>query len=222
MKVLLVHPEWRQDDFGFRLAAMPEPLGLEMLAAALPDHDVRIADTRCGDDVVAAVSDFAPDVVGVTALTPEVYAAADILKRAKKVSSEIFTVVGGIHASLMPADFFVPAVDAIVVGEGEVVLAGLVAALAAGDGLAGVPNIIYRDESGQFRPTDKVIVEQDLDTSPLPRRDLTAAHRQEYYFLFDRPDVSMATGRGCPYRCNFCSVWEFYGGARSRTRNSPC
>jgi len=215
MKVLLVHPEWRQDDFGFRLAAMPEPLGLEMLAAALPDHDVRIADTRCGDDVVAAVSDFAPDVVGVTALTPEVYAAADILKRAKKVSSEIFTVVGGIHASLMPADFFVPAVDAIVVGEGEVVLAGLVAALAAGDGLAGVPNIIYRDESGQFRPTDKAIVEQDLDTSPLPRRDLTAAHRQEYYFLFDRPDVSMATGRGCPYRCNFCSVWEFYGG---RTR----
>ena len=215
MKVLLVHPEWRQDDFGFRLAAMPEPLGLEMLAAALPDHDVRIADTRCGDDVVAAVSDFAPDVVGVTALTPEVYAAADILKRAKKVSSEIFTVVGGIHASLMPADFFVPAVDAIVVGEGEAVLAKLVAALAAGDDLAGVPNIICRDKDGQFRPTDEAIIEQDLDTSPLPRRDLTAAHRQEYYWLFDCPDVAMATGRGCPYRCNFCSVWEFYGG---RTR----
>ena len=25
----------------------------------------------------------------------------------------------------------------------------------------------------------------------------------------------MATGRGCPYRCSFCSVWEFYDG---RTR----
>ena len=27
--------------------------------------------------------------------------------------------------------------------------------------------------------------------------------------------TSVATGRGCPYRCNFCSVWTFYGG---RTR----
>ena len=215
MKVLLVHPEWRQDDFGFRLAAMPEPLGLEILAAALPGHDVRILDMRCGDGLEAAVSDFAPDMVGVTALTPEVYAAADVLERVKKVSSEIFTVVGGIHASLMSADFFLPAVDAIVVGEGEAVLAELVRAAEAGEDLAGVPNLIYRDGTGQFRPTGKVIAEQDLDSSPLPRRDLTAAHRQEYYFLFDRPDVSMVTGRGCPYRCNFCSVWQFYGG---RTR----
>ena len=56
MKILLVHPEWRQDDFGFRLAAMPEPLGLEMLAAAVSDHEVRILDMRCGGDLVGRVA----------------------------------------------------------------------------------------------------------------------------------------------------------------------
>ena len=54
-----------------------------------------------------------------------------------------------------------------------------------------------------------------MDRLPLPRRDLTAACRKDYFFLFDQPDSSIVTGRGCPYRCNFCSVWEFYGG---RTR----
>ena len=47
----------------------------------------------------------------------------------------------------------------------------------------------------------------------MPRRDLTEAYRNEYFFLFDRPDTSVATSRGCPFRCSFCSVHEFYRGA---------
>ena len=215
MRILLVQPEWCQEGFGFRLAAMPEPLGLELVAAWLGDHDVRIVDMRCGDDVGEALETFAPEVVGVTALTPEVYAAADVLRQVKAADRDIFTVVGGHHASLLPEDFFLPAVDAVVVGEGELTFAELVGALARSADLAEVPNIIYRDADGDFRTTGRREVELDLDTSPLPRRDLTASHRSEYFFLFDRPDTSMATGRGCPYRCNFCSVWEFYGG---RTR----
>jgi radical SAM superfamily enzyme YgiQ (UPF0313 family) len=52
----------------------------------------------------------------------------------------------------------------------------------------------------------------DIETLPLPRRDLTTAYRDSYYFLFDQADYSVATSRGCPYRCNFCSVWTFHGG----------
>ncbi|MHC4108441.1 MAG: B12-binding domain-containing radical SAM protein, partial [Planctomycetota bacterium] len=51
-----------------------------------------------------------------------------------------------------------------------------------------------------------------MDELPLPRRDLTERYRDAYYFLFDRPDTSVATGRGCPFRCNFCSVWVFSQG----------
>ncbi|KKL77658.1 hypothetical protein LCGC14_2032670, partial [marine sediment metagenome] len=82
-------------------------------------------------------------------------------------------------------------------------------------GLKHVPNLVWRDRSGQFVKNVVGTNVLDMDYLPLPRRDLTEAHRDEYYFLFDRPDTSMATGRGCPYRCNFCSVWQFYDG---RTR----
>ena len=215
LRILLVQPDWKQSNFGFRLAAMPEPLGLEMLAAALPDHDVRIADLRCGDDLVGQLEAFQPHLVGVTSLTPEVYAAIDVLKTVREVCPEAFTVVGGHHASLVPEDFYVPEADAIVVGEGEPVLAELVRRLEAKEELAGVPNLICRMKDGRFEGNLTGPLKIDLDTLPLPRRDLTASHRGEYFFLFDRPDTSVATGRGCPFRCNFCSVWEFYHG---RTR----
>ena len=194
---------------------MPEPLGLELLAAVLPDHDVRIADLRCGDDLVAELHTFQPDLVGVTALTPEVYAAIDVLRTVREVCPEAFTVVGGHHASLVPEDFYVPEADAIVVGEGEPVLVELVRRLEARKDPAGIPNLICRTKDGQFRANLTGPLEIDLDALPLPRRDLTARHRGEYFFLFDKPDTSVATGRGCPFRCKFCSVWEFYHG---RTR----
>jgi radical SAM superfamily enzyme YgiQ (UPF0313 family) len=120
-----------------------------------------------------------------------------------------------VHASLLPGDFHLPAVDAIILGEGEPTFQAVVAAVEAGRPLAEVPNVVYRDTDGGFRATERSHVALDLDTSPLPRRDLTADARDQYHFLFHRPDTSMATGRGCPYRCNFCSVWQFYGG---RTR----
>jgi len=194
---------------------MPEPLGLEMLAAALPEHEVRIVDLRCGDELTAALEQFRPDLVGVTALTPEVYAAKGLLKQVRSVAPEAFTVVGGYHASLVPEDFFIPEVDAIVIGEGEPVLAELVAALEGDRRFDGIDNLIYRDGADGFVTGKLTPREADLDNLPLPRRDLVDRHRQEYFFLFDRPDTAMATGRGCPYRCNFCSVWAFY---RERAR----
>jgi radical SAM superfamily enzyme YgiQ (UPF0313 family) len=80
-------------------------------------------------------------------------------------------------------------------------------------GLETVPNIVRQDHGGSFVRNHLSHDRVDLGSLPLPRRDLTAAYRSEYFFLFDKPDTSIATSRGCPFRCNFCSVHEFYRGA---------
>ena len=215
MRILLVYPDCGGNDFGFRLAAMLEPMGLEMIAAALPEHEVRIADIRCGDNLADMIREFAPDVVGVTALTPEVYAAQAVVRDTKAMDPRIITLVGGHHVSLLPEDFQIPEVDVILLGDGEITIAKLISAL-DGKGmradLKGVNNLCYRRPDGQFHTTLRQRDPVNLDESPLPRRDLVARHREKYFFLFDQPDSSMATGRGCPYRCSFCSVWEFHGG----------
>src|SRR3989339_186697 len=121
MRILLVQPDFRSRPIGFRLFATPEPLALEILAAAVPDHEVAILDMRLDDTLVQTLERFAPDVVAVTALTTEVYSARHVLETVKAHAAEVFTVVGGHHATLLPGDFCLPCVDAVCLGEGEVV-----------------------------------------------------------------------------------------------------
>ena len=193
--------------------ALPEPLHLEMVAATVPEQDLRILDMRLDDGLDAALHEFEPEMVAVTALTPEVYAAQEILQQVKSFSPEIFTVVGGHHATLLPQDFFVPQVDAIAIGEAELMFRDLVQAVTDRRGLAGIPDVVWRDRGGGFVRNARSEARVDLDRLPLPRRDLTESYRNEYFFLFDRPDTSVATSRGCPFRCKFCSVHEFHRGA---------
>ena len=76
MRILLIQPEWQAEGIGFRLAAMPEPLALELLAGTLgADHDVRILDMRVDNDLLRhdrsslmnTVSDIEADLARVTA-----------------------------------------------------------------------------------------------------------------------------------------------------------
>ncbi len=215
MRILLVQPNL-SEGIGFRLAASPEPLHLEMIAATVPEHEVRILDMRLDRDLDAALASFEPEMVAVTTLTPEVHTAQNILQRVKSVSDEIFTVVGGHHATLLPQDFFLPQVDAVAIGEGEIMFPELARAVTDRCGLESVPNIAWQDRNGTFISNRRSERRINLGNLPLPRRDLTAAYRDEYFFLFDQPDTSIATSRGCPFRCNFCSVHEFYRGATNQ------
>ncbi len=212
MRILLVQPDVPAG-VGFRTVALPEPLHLEMAAALVPDHDVQILDLRVDNSLEAVLRKFWPEMVAVTALTPEVYAAQHVLQQVKSFSSEIFTVVGGHHATLVPQDFFLPQVDAVAVGEAELMFRELVEAVADRRGLQGVLNIFWRQRDGTFLRNARSEKRVNLGALPLPRRDLTEPYRNEYFFLFDKPDTSIATSRGCPFRCRFCSVHEFYRGA---------
>ena len=216
MRILLVQPGIRRGPIGFQVAAQNEPLALETLAGTLPDHDVEILDLRLEADLPGVLARFAPDVVGVTALTTEVYAAQAVLDAVKTHSPEIYTVIGGHHATLVPTDFHRPSVDAICLGEGDETFPALLAALAAGKDPRGVPGLILRQGDGPFLQSPGEPREVDLDRLPLPRRDLVARYRPEYFFLYFQPDTSVGTGRGCPYHCSFCSVAEFHRGRTSQ------
>ncbi|MCX5683380.1 MAG: cobalamin-dependent protein [Planctomycetota bacterium] len=217
MKILLVQPPPPPDYIGFRRAALPEPLALESIGAiALPDHDVRILDLRLSDDLQATLDEFQPDLVAVTCLTTEVYSAQDVLKKVKAWRPEVFTLAGGLHASLLPEDFHGDYVDAIVVGEGEITFKELLDTLGdapakrSPEALAKIDGLTWRRPDGEWvlNPPRKLM--PSLDSLPMPARHLTARYAKDYFFLFDNPHTIAATSRGCPFKCNFCSVWKFY------------
>ena len=216
MKILLVQPPPPPDYVGFRRIGLPEPLALECIGAvACPNHDVLLLDMRLDRTLEETFNAFQPDVVGVTCLTTEVYGAQDILRQVKAWRPDVFTVVGGLHASLLPADFQLPYVDVIVVGEGEQTFADLLAALdRAGlpppaGALSSVAGLLWQQDGQWTANADRPLI-KSLDDLPLPARSLAARYAKDYFFLFDQPHGSIATSRGCPFRCNFCSVWKFY------------
>ena len=63
-----------------------------------------------------------PELVGFTGYSTNLSVIKKLAQITKSLNPRIITVVGGIHATLLPKDFAVPEVDIIVRGEGGLVL----------------------------------------------------------------------------------------------------
>lgn len=207
MKILLVQPPLKSGAMELSELYLDEPLALETIASTVYQHDVKILDMRVNPILEQELSDFQPDVVATTSYTPEVYRAIKVLEKAKEYNSNIFTVIGGHHATLMPQDFNKNFIDVVVIGEGEITFRELIDAYEAGEKLEEV-NGLALPKNGEmiFTPPRELI--SNLDETPFPARELTERYRDKYYRLNWRPLASLMTSRGCAFRCNFCSVWK--------------
>jgi radical SAM superfamily enzyme YgiQ (UPF0313 family) len=85
----------------------------------------------------------------------------------------------------------------VVIGEGEYTACEVADALLRGQGrLDHVAGVCYRDREGQPRRTHERDPIEDLDALPFPDRAFLPTDR--------RYEVSLISGRGCPFRCTFC------------------
>jgi len=187
-KALLIFPREKGIKFS-NDTLYPFPiLGLTLLAGLFPKtYEVKIIN-----EVVEEVDfDAEVDFVGITGLTcviKRTYAIADRFReRGVKV------VLGGIHPSLLPEEAKEHA-DSVFIGEAE-----------------GMFEEVLRDvEAGELKPYYKSREWPDLKQMPLPRRDLLNKRYRPFFKVIE-------TTRGCPNRCEFCSV-PIISGKRYRLR----
>ncbi|HHW44140.1 MAG TPA: radical SAM protein [Desulfotomaculum sp.] len=211
MRVLLIQPR-PGAGAGYKSLIAVEPLGLEIVGAAMQDHTVRLLDMLAEKNIAAAVQEFRPRAVGIScSFTVDVQQTLNVAREVKAAGKGVFIFVGGHHASLSPEDFCHPAVDAVVVGEGETTVPELMAALEGGGDLHTIPGLVLNTGEGQFFTGERPLLKV-LDDVPPADRSLTAPYRRHYYLGLRRPFVTLETARGCPHRCNFCSIWRFYRG----------
>ncbi|MFE3171598.1 B12-binding domain-containing radical SAM protein [Amycolatopsis sp. NPDC059090] len=214
MRILLIwplastEPEWNAD-----LGAISEPLSLEYLASAarLRGHEVRILDLRLHpDDLESVLGQFRPDLVGVTAYTMHVLAALAVCRTVRAILPKARTVIGGHHATFLPEDFFAAEIDYVVCGEGVGPFRQLLHRLEADAPVAGIGGLRSRID-GKFASGGPE-APFEVDSLPLPDRTLTGADRASYFIDWMRPIALVRTTVGCPFRCNFCSLWQLMGG----------
>ncbi|MGZ8709188.1 MAG: B12-binding domain-containing radical SAM protein [Thermoanaerobaculia bacterium] len=211
MRILLVQPAKAPATIGGEDIFIYEPLALEYVAAGVAgSHDVRILDMRMGEDLLATLEHFRPDVVGITAYTVHVNMARRLFDEVKRWNEGIVTVAGGHHATLMPVDFFSPSVDAVVIGEGVSAFREIVERTERGSPLDGIPGVAVPKNGRLTTPERRN--HEDLDGVPFPARGLTAAYRSRYHSEWMKPLASIRTSKGCPYRCSFCALWKLTGG----------
>lgn len=167
-------------------------------------------DGRCGEllireftvhepreNVLAALLADEPDVVALSVYLwnrRESLAIADALAVARP---GLRVVLGGPEVSFDDAALFDrhPGVAALVRGEGELPLAGLLRAWQAGAEPLGVPRLAWR------RGTEVV---EGPDGPPLADLDAIPSPFQQHLVALDRGLVYLETSRGCPYSCAFC------------------
>ena len=214
MKVLLIEPPVSPFDVPTKVFAMPPPYHLEALAGHLINNqDVHILDMRIDEDLDTEVTQFRPDIVGCSCVTANSHLAKQVLRRVKKFSPDIITLVGGHHPSLMPEDCNEPFIDIVVIGEGEETLKEVIEACELKRNLREIPGIAYRSNDGVFQ-INKERELMDLDRLPIPARNLTRhARENRLYFRGNwRPVDCTITSRGCPNKCIFCGLWKINRG----------
>lgn len=210
MKVLLIQPH-SCDPMTDKIFLF-EPLALEYLGAGLKEdgHEVLLHDARIDADYEAVFRRFQPDLVGLTGFTSHVNIIKGIAAGLKRISPELFIVVGGHHATVRPVDFNDEQIDAVVIGEGVFTLRELARALEEETTLAGIRGIGIPCRDGMIFSEPRPYT--DLNELPFPDRSLTTAYRSQYFSEWFKPLASVRTSLGCTARCNFCALWGITGG----------
>ncbi|OFZ16565.1 MAG: hypothetical protein A2X86_12275 [Bdellovibrionales bacterium GWA2_49_15] len=220
MKVLLVNPD-NADQAGFSFP----PLNLIYLAGSiLNEHEVQLVDGYLlgREGIKKAVTEFRPEIVGITNYTLGHHAVLEIADWIKKFSPQIKIVLGGAHPTIMWKQILenYPQIDVCVIGEGEYTFREF----CNGTPVEKLAGIAWRKDNTVVRNPARTY-QHHLDHIPFPAWHLLNLKnypaKGEGVFngidLSKEPRVSVVFSRGCTASCDFCSTWWIWKGHRARS-----
>jgi radical SAM superfamily enzyme YgiQ (UPF0313 family) len=220
MNICLIFPPVWGDIKEF--AAIFPPHGLLCIAGYLEraGHNVSVIDCVIEQldhsTLEQRIRDMSPDVIGVSILSSSRYSGFDCASIAKKVSKNILTVFGGVHATWYDREILerYPDIDVVVRGEGEATFLDLIESSNRRD----VLGITYREDGHIVQNSDRPQI-ADIDTIPFPAFNLVPMEKYfkqaKKYEKFRRAPASMImTSRGCLAKCIYCSTPAMWRGMR--------
>jgi len=195
------------------------PLGLPCIAAAirkhLPDIQVKIIDCpplKIGwRSLRRILQEENPDIVGAGEEALYHQEAVRLFALAKEINPEVITIAGGHFFSWMVEHSLTKfPIDIIVRFEGEETIVELVDVIINKRELSAVEGIAYR-KGGAINKTPLRNMIEDLDRLPLPAYDLMPMGKYSPFGYLWPQSATLEHSRGCIDKCNFCSLWTFWG-----------
>jgi anaerobic magnesium-protoporphyrin IX monomethyl ester cyclase len=198
------------------------PVGLMYVASSArrhnPDVHIEILETsldgRSDEELVTKLLEYRPDVVGIRSIS----LFEDELKRVAELTRSVLDVpivAGGPIATARRGAVLqsIPAIDLLVVGEGEVTFAHLLSGISTPKGL------VFRHGTQIVDLGDGEIVD-NLDELPFPDYSLVDLGRYKEHLSYaynHRRQGVLLTSRGCPFLCTYCNT---FAGKTARLRSA--
>lgn len=125
------------------------------------------------------------DLVGLTGMGSGIKRAWELGDLFRAAGSKV--AIGGIAASLAPAEWTLPHADTLITGEAELTW----------------PTVIDDFVAGRLQQQYAMTTRPPIDALPIPRYDLMSQGERGMW----RP---VQATRGCPFPCEFCSIQSYF------------
>ncbi len=195
MKILLVRVKPHRTTVNLQSFMICEPLELEYAYSALTarGHETEILDLIIDKrSFTSILKSKHYDLVCFTGYIVHVGVIKEHAAKVKKLLPDAKTIVGGVHAEVVPTDFVCPAIDYILWANGLHTLCRIV------DGFNPEQEYgVYAE--GKTKP-EVIRLEDEI----FPDRKCTARYRNSYNYIFHNRCATIKTSFGCPFKCSFC------------------
>lgn len=152
------------------------------------------------------------DYLLLSAITRTAPQTLELAQEYKKANPKGKVILGGPHATFLPEETIEKGADIVVRNEGDATLVELLDALEKNHSPEGISGVSYRRNGDIIHEKDRsFLTEEELSRLPLPHYE-DETRKKTWVSV-------METSRGCPRKCEFCSVHVFCGSKYRRKTN---
>lgn len=206
------------------------PYGVSCVASYISKHgyDVSYLDPNLEKMPLEEYTNYVKsnkfDLIGIGSTTLQIDHTISCFKIIKDSFPHIITVLGGVHATLMPLETTndTDVIDYLVLGEGEIPFYQLIEALNNGN-----TGLIKKIKGICFKQNGSVVCNPPdysgfllPDQIPIPLFDVFPMRKYVPQITYAKkiPSYSVVASRGCPFKCGFCNANDTMG---SKLRYKP-